>query len=165
MSRWTTPHRIAGFVLLATGASCLGAPTESALVERFETHAREFGRLADLVAQYPTLPDLSENSAVSAEATRLGVPENRVTEFASLRTGIGYDRKLSGGVYGIGVLSLVVYDATGMAGQNHLLGYVLSPTSPNPTFPSLRAWDEKATHADTAFRHLSGQWFVFEIRQ
>jgi hypothetical protein len=164
MSRWTTPQRLVGLVVLATCASC-SAPTETALVTRFETHAGEFSRLADLVAHYPRLPDLNDNSAVSSEATRLGVPESGVREFESLRTSIGFDHELSGGVYGMGVLSLIVYDAPGMAGQNHLLGYVLSPTNPNPTVPSLRGWNEEATHADTAFRRLSGQWFIFEIRQ
>ncbi len=132
---------------------------------RFESHAKQFDQLAELVTQYPNLVTVRETAAAASESKRLGAPANAVAEFVALKKEIGYDRKLAGGVYGLGVLSLVVYDAPGMAGSNHLLGYVLSPTEELTRVPSLSAWDPNATHSDTAIRHLSGSWFIFEIRQ
>jgi hypothetical protein len=63
----------------------------------------------------------------------------------------------------MGKPALIMADITyGLFDDGVIKGYVWSPSSPTPLVEDLDRWSSDST-ATTAYRHVAGDWYLFEL--
>jgi hypothetical protein len=157
-------------VLLAVILSGCGSkpPSDSELIAEFHSHRANFGRLGELVKQYPLLSRLTQRPGSGLQALHDGLNVSAVIEYSFLLERTDTNRSLSG-IDGLRARAIfVAYDPfCGLAGcTTDLRGYALDPEEPQPQVANLARWKPSDTPGSgyIAFRPLESGWFLFHMQ-
>jgi len=162
----TLPKILISIIICGILYGCEKGPSDSELISNFNSHIDAFSRLQRLATDDSRLTKVSSDPKTWQIANEMDVPNSKLKEYVDLLQRLSVNQKLSG-VYGLGQISLVAYDAPGLIGSNYLKGYVLSPNDPIFMVDNLDRWTPNPDKPDQyiAFRQLAGNWYLFAIKQ
>jgi hypothetical protein len=137
-------------------------PRDSYLMRQFEEHGEWFERIGALIHDDERLTKVNRDPKTWDSARSSGIPPKKIDEYLDLLVRLDANEQLAS-VAGLGETCLIVADITyGLFDNGVIKGFVLSPMDPTPIVNDLDEW---RADSDTrmAFRHVAGDWYLFEL--
>jgi len=138
--------------------------SDEQLIAKYQREKASFSHISELIRKDERLTAVSGNPKTRVAAIHDGVPVADVDAYARLLKKLGVNQELTG-VQGLGDFCLITSDIVyGPFDTGVIKGYVFSPTNPQPQARDLD--DPKAIdrNADTVYRQIDGNWYLFELQ-
>jgi hypothetical protein len=135
-------------------------PKDSYLMTTFAEHSDWFHTIANLVRADPRFLEINQEPSTWDRVHDEGLPPAEIALYADVLQKLGANEELTGFD---GQACLIMADITyGLFDNGVIKGYVWSPRSPTPLVEDLDRWSSDST-ATTAYRHVAGDWYLFEL--
>jgi hypothetical protein len=135
-------------------------PKDNYLMTTFAEHSDWFHTIANLVRADPRFLEINQEPSTWDRVRDQGLPPTEIALYADVLQKLGANEELTSFD---GQACLIMADITyGLFDNGVIKGYVWSPSSPTPLVEDLDRWSSEST-ATTAYRHVAGDWYLFEL--
>jgi hypothetical protein len=135
-------------------------PKDNYLMTIFAEHSDWFNTIANLVRADPRFLEINQEPTTWDRVHEEGLPPTEIALYADVLQKLGANEELTSFD---GQACLIMADITyGLFDNGVIKGYVWSPSSPTPLVEDLDRWSSDST-ATTAYRHVAGDWYLFEL--
>ena len=148
-------------IVIALSAGCARSthPSDSALLQRFDTNEADLERLLTMLREDPKLQRVDDTWTNPSDPSSIGVSAERIATYRRLFAKLGIPR----GFYAFHAPERFTFLAStfGLSVSGSAKGYAYLENKPVLIVSSLDTYWSSDNRSFTAYRHIKGNWYLY----